>query len=101
MERGCRGQDLTEILQMNGGWKHCSKYKRTLQIVHDEIDKIDFHLKNMLHLDLRMAPTFGAFRCIDHHHQNVFHTQSNHISENVSEYIFSDVNQVCTYSMLF
>ena len=86
---------MITILQENGGWKTCDKSITSLQILHDEVRKVEWNYENMLLHDYKYAPNLCPCRCQDHHFQNVWHTDLNFITSLKSEDVLSDINQVC------
>ena len=85
---------MTIILQQNGGWRMCSKIITSLQILEDELQKIEWNNNTMLLHDYKFSPTFGVMRCEDHHFQNVFKTILDFIIHLKNEHVFADINQV-------
>ena len=91
---GAKSDEMKKILQYNGGWRLNNESVQSLQIMHDEIQKIEWNNQTILLYDYKFAPNRNVKRCSDHHLHNGFDKSMEHMNEFGGEKIFEDRNQV-------
>ena len=94
IDLSCTDGELKKIHQYNGGWKASNPAITSLQVAHDEIQRIEFNYKNMVLYDYKYAANFGGYRCSDHHLHNLFDKSTDHLNTHGGEKVFQDCNQV-------